>query len=93
MLGLCPTNHIIEWTRWAEGNGRNSSRGMKQAILSYYTTNTSLKPIVRMTSRFKDKIGNIEDFLESLTMASACNKVLRRKFLNPNTIGLIPTGG
>jgi len=32
-------------------------------------------------------------FLESLTIASACNKVLRRKFLKPDTIGLIPTVG
>ena len=30
-------------------------------------------------------------FLESLTIASACNKVLRLKILKPNTIGLFPT--
>ena len=35
-------------------------------------------------------IGNIEVFLESMTIASTCNKVLRRKFLKPNAIGLIP---
>ena len=35
----------------------------------------------------------IEVFLESLTIASACNKVSRRKFFKPDTIGLIPTGG
>ena len=39
------------------------------------------------------EIGNIEVFLESFTIASACNKVLRKRFLNPNTIGLINTGG
>src|SRR5215468_416837 len=38
-------------------------------------------------------IGNIEVFLESITIASACNKVLRRLFLKPDTIGLIPPGG
>jgi len=32
-------------------------------------------------------------FLESITIASACNKVLRKPFLQPDTIGLIPTGG
>ena len=32
-------------------------------------------------------------FLESVTFASACNKVLRKRFLEPDTIGLIPTGG
>jgi hypothetical protein len=32
-------------------------------------------------------------FQESITIASACNKVLRKRFLKPDTIGLIPTGG
>ena len=39
------------------------------------------------------EIGNIEVFIESITIPSACNKVLRKRFLQPNTIGLIPTGG
>jgi hypothetical protein len=39
------------------------------------------------------EIGNIEVFLEAVTIASACNKVLRKKFLKPDTIALIPAGG
>ena len=39
------------------------------------------------------EIGNIEVFLEAVTVASACNKVLRKKFLKPETIGLLPPGG
>ena len=38
------------------------------------------------------EIGNIDVFLEALTIASACNKVLRKKFLKPHNIGLIPRG-
>jgi hypothetical protein len=38
------------------------------------------------------EIGNIDVFLEAITIASACNKVLRKKFLKPETIGLIPSG-
>jgi len=38
-------------------------------------------------------IGNIEVFLEAVTFASACNKVLRKRFLKPDTVGLIPTRG
>jgi hypothetical protein len=38
-------------------------------------------------------IGNIKVFLEDITIASACNKVLRKRFLKPDTIGLIPMGG
>jgi len=39
------------------------------------------------------QIGNIQVFLESITIASACNKLLRKRFLQPDTIGLIQTGG
>jgi len=39
------------------------------------------------------QIGNLDVFLESITIASACNKVLRKRVLQPYTIGLIPTGG
>jgi len=36
---------------------------------------------------------NLDVFLESITIASGCNKVLRECFLQPDTIGIIPTGG
>jgi hypothetical protein len=39
------------------------------------------------------EIGNIDVFLEAVTIASACNRVLRKRFLKPETVGLIPTGG
>jgi hypothetical protein len=39
------------------------------------------------------QIGHVQLFLESATLARACNKVLRRLFLKPDTIGLIPTRG
>ena len=39
------------------------------------------------------EIGNIEVFLEAFTIDSACNKMLRKKFLIPYTIGLIPADG
>jgi hypothetical protein len=44
------------------------------------------------TSDFLE-IGNIDVFIEVVTIASACNKVLRKKFLKPETIGLIPNVG
>ena len=39
------------------------------------------------------QVGNIDVFHESVTIASACNQVLRKLFLKPDTIGLIHTGG
>ena len=38
-------------------------------------------------------IGNIEVLLESISIASACNELLRKRYIPPDTIGLIPTGG
>ena len=39
------------------------------------------------------QIGNIDLFLESVTIASACNKMMGKRFLKPNTIDLILSGG
>ena len=39
------------------------------------------------------QVGNIGVFQETVTIASVCNNVLRKRFLKPDTIGLIPTGG
>ncbi|XP_018578028.1 uncharacterized protein LOC108916298 [Anoplophora glabripennis] len=36
---------------------------------------------------------NVCPFTEACTIASACNKVFRRNFLRPNTIGIIPKNG
>jgi len=39
------------------------------------------------------EIGNIEVFIEALTIASACNEVLCKKFLKLEIVGVIPAGG
>jgi len=54
---------------------------------------TVLRQACRVFRREFMHMGNIEVFRESITIASACNKVLRKRFLQPDTIGLIPTGG
>ena len=38
-------------------------------------------------------VGNVDIFLGSCTIASVCNKVLRKRFLRPETVDLIPTVG
>ena len=53
-------------------------------------------PVVRQACRvFRRKfmhIGNIDIFVEAITIASSCNKILRKRFLTSDTVGLIPTG-
>ena len=39
------------------------------------------------------QVGNIDVFQESVTIPSACCKLLGKLFLKPDIIGLIPTGG
>ena len=52
---------------------------------------TVLRQACQIFRREFIEIGNIEVFLESFTIAAACNKVLRKRFLKPDTIGLIPS--
>jgi len=54
---------------------------------------TVLRQAFQIFRRDFIEIGNIKVFLEAVAIASACNKVLRKKFLKPETIGLLPTGG
>lgn len=39
------------------------------------------------------QIGNVDVFIESMIIASACNIVFRKKFLQPDRRGKIPIGG
>ena len=54
---------------------------------------TVLMRVCRVFRREVMLIGNIEVFLKAITIASVCNKMLRKGFLEPDTIDLIPTGG
>jgi hypothetical protein len=54
---------------------------------------TVLRQACQIFRRDFMETGNVDVFLESSTIASACNKVLRKRFLKPETVGLIPAGG
>ena len=66
----------------------------KRCVLESYCQDevTVLRQACRVFRREFLQIGNIEVILESLTIASGCNK-LRRRFLKPVKIWLFPTGG
>jgi len=65
----------------------------RHVLEQYCQDVTVLRQACRVFRREFLEIGNIEVFLDALTIASACNKVLRKKLLKPETIGLIPPGG
>ena len=68
----------------------DNRRILEQYCQDYVTV---LRQTCQLFRREFIDIGNIEVFLESFTIASACNKVLRKRFLKADTIGLIPAGG
>jgi len=63
-------------------------------VLEQYSQDdvTVLREACQIFRRDFIEIGNIEVLLEAVTIAYACNKVLRKKFLKPETIGLLPPG-
>jgi len=82
-----------EFLIWYEG--QKEAVFDNRRVLEAYCQNdvTVLRQECRVFKREFMQIGNIEVFLEAITFASACNKVLRKRFLKSDTVGLIPTGG
>jgi hypothetical protein len=81
---------FLEWY-----DGQKSEVFDNRSVLESYCQDdvTDLRQACQVFSREFIQIGNIHVFLEAITIASACNKLLRKRFLISNTIGLIPTGG
>ena len=91
--------------RWARRKGRSFSCGTRAKNQRRFSTTGAclkkychddvvvLRQACRVFRREFMQIGNIEVFLESIMIASACNEILRKRFLQPEAIGLIPTGG
>ena len=80
---------------WYESQKKKGAVFDNRRVLETYCQDdvTVLRQACRVFRREFIQIGNIEVFLEAITIASSCNKVLRKQFLKPDTIGLIPTGG
>jgi len=80
-----------EFLAWYET--RKSDLFHNRHVLQTYSQDevTVLLQVCRVFRREILQIWNIEVFVESQTIASACNKVLRRKCLKPDTIGRVPT--
>ena len=82
-----------EFLAWYEG--QKTEVFYNRRVLETYSQDdvTVLRQAYRVFRREFFQIGNIVVYLEAITVASACNKVLCKRFLKPDTIDLIPTGG
>jgi len=66
----------------------------RHVLKQYFQDDTTvLRQASQIFRRDFMEVGNVDVFLESCTIASACNKVFRKRFLEPETMGLIPSGG
>jgi hypothetical protein len=82
-----------EFLEWYEGQ-TSEVFDNRSVLESYFQDEVTVwRQACQLFRREFIQTGNIEVFLEATTIASACNKVLRKRSLKPNIIGLIPTGG
>jgi len=82
-----------EFPVWYESQ-RNETFDNRQVLESYCQDDvTVLRQACRVFRSEFIQTGHIDVFVEPITIGSECNKVLRKRFLKPDTIGLIPTGG
>jgi hypothetical protein len=89
-MGAAERAKFLEWYE-----GQKSELFDNKRVLESYCQD-DVRVLIQACQVFRREflaIGNIEVFLESITIASACNRVLRNRFLKTGTIGLIPTGG
>ena len=83
-----------EFLAWNESQKSEPIFDNRRVLETYYQDDVRvLRQACRVFRRELMQIENIDAFLMSITIASACNKVLRKGFLRPDTLGLIPTGG
>ncbi|XP_050497599.1 uncharacterized protein LOC114327782 isoform X1 [Diabrotica virgifera virgifera] len=66
----------------------------QKEIVEYFISDVEILTQACLTFRKQlMDTSNVCPFFEATTVASTCNKVFRRNFLQPDTIGLIPKGG
>ncbi|KAJ8953532.1 hypothetical protein NQ317_000050 [Molorchus minor] len=82
-----------KFLQWYEEH-KSSEFNMQKDIVEYCISDVEiLKMACLKFRRHMLETSNVCPFTEACTIASACNKVFRRNFLEPNTIGIIPKNG
>jgi len=87
------TEERREFLVWYKSQRSKTFDNRRVLETDYQDNVTVLRQACRGFRREFMDIGHIDVFVEAITNALACNKVLRKRFLKPDTIGLIPTEG
>ena len=83
-------DNFLQWYK----EHKNDQFNMQQDLVDYCVSDVEI--LSRACLKFREQLintTNVCPFTEATTIASACNKVFRRNFLPPNTIGIIPKNG
>ena len=67
---------------------------LKKELVEYCVSDVEI--LSQACLKFRELLmvaGNVCPYMEACTIASTCNKVFRRKYLTPDTIGIIPKDG
>lgn len=83
---------FMEW--YEEEMLTNNRFNFREELLKYCKQDVTILRLacLKFRSIFLEQ-NEIDPFLESITIASACMLTFRKKFLKPNTIGILPVGG
>ncbi|CAH2021037.1 unnamed protein product [Acanthoscelides obtectus] len=99
-LDFYDPDHLKEDTRekLLKWHGEREAEGyvfdFQKEIVEYCISDVEI--LTQACLKFRDLMKTettVDPFQESTTIASCCNKVFRRNFLKPETIGVIPKGG
>lgn len=83
----------LVFIQWYEAH-KNDTFDMQKELVDYCVSDVDIltKACLKFRKMFLEEC-NVCPFTEAVTIASACNLVFRRNFLQPDTIGLIPKNG
>jgi G:T-mismatch repair DNA endonuclease (very short patch repair protein) len=83
-------NNFLQWHEAYKNNIFDFQKELTEYCLS------DVEILTQSFLKFREQLlttSNVCPLRESCTIASACNKIYRRNFLQPNTIGIIPKNG
>ncbi|KAJ8911928.1 hypothetical protein NQ315_016269 [Exocentrus adspersus] len=81
---------FLDWHKQHE----NDKFDLRKELIEYCISDVEI--LTEACRKFRQQMlqtGNVCPFTEACTIASCCNKVFRRNFLKPRSMGIIPKGG
>ncbi|KAG5885995.1 hypothetical protein JTB14_025389 [Gonioctena quinquepunctata] len=87
-----PRKQLIAWHKELSEQGYIFD--FQKELVEYCVSDVDI--LSRACLKFRElmiKEGGVDPFTEAITLPGACNKIFRRSFLKPETIGLIPKNG